>query len=134
MEWGQIKPSQPHRRVGRTGPKQTVLPGPNQPVTANLHLADTAQVRAAFAQWLDRGLVDPAGERFVNFWTTYGTNDDGTHSIFAEQWLRAEPDGDAIDGSQELIGNYFAATWALCRAFKDAVNDTVPGADAKVGW
>lgn len=33
MEWGQIKPSQPHRRVGKVGPVRTVLPGPNQPVT-----------------------------------------------------------------------------------------------------
>ncbi|UCN12613.1 MULTISPECIES: hypothetical protein [Mycobacterium avium complex (MAC)] len=106
--------------------------------TEHLHPADTAQVREVFAQWLDRGLVDPVGERFVNFWTTYGVNDDGTHSIFAEQWLRAEPDGEAIDGSQELIGNFTftgsAAAWALCRAFKAAVNDTVTGADAKVGW
>lgn len=104
----------------------------------HLGLSDAEQVRAAFGEWLDRGLIDPAGPRFVNFWTTYGANDDGTHPILAELWLRAEPQGQAIDGSQETIGNFafpdLGAAWALCRALKAAVNDTFAGADAKAGW
>jgi hypothetical protein len=106
--------------------------------THDLALVDQDQVRDEFRQWCADNLVPPPGShRVLSFHSNYGGEKNGLFTVWSELYDREAVDGEPLDGSEVVVATDVAAdsetAWALCDAFRRAVNAALPDFQAIVG-